>query len=219
MSFRLTAILLTADRPEWTREAIGHFAKQTFRDCQLLILDNGEEPLPPWALPLDEPAIAGRVEYHRVPRRTIGELRNIACALSKTDLIACWDSDDYSAPHRLATQVELLDSSGKAVAGYHSMKFTDGIRWWKYICEAGPLFAMGTSLVFRRAWWLRNPFQPVQVGEDQSFSIIAYANEQLISVDAAADTLPQYSAGDAMVARVHANNSDPKKPDRAWMPL
>ena len=62
----------------------------------------------------------------------IGAKRNYGCERAAGDVIAHWDDDDYSAPERLADQVQRLLESGKAVTGFHSMRFTDGVRWWKY---------------------------------------------------------------------------------------
>ncbi len=93
----------------------------------------------------------------------IGAKRNFGCEHAEGEIIAHWDDDDYSAPGRLADQVERLRESGKAVTGFHSMRFTDGVHWWKY--EGTRNYALGTRYVtggtggahiaFRSFRWVR----------------------------------------------------------------
>lgn len=132
-------------------------------------------------------------------RRTIGAARNWLCERARGEIIAHFDDDDFSAPGRLADQVQRLRDSGKDVTGYFSMRFTDGQKWWEY--RGSPDYALGTSLVYRRAWWARNRFDPrLQVGEDNAFVARARAQAQIISVE----------AGELMYATNHAGNTSPR---------
>jgi hypothetical protein len=90
-----------------------------------------------------------------------------------------------------------MQSTGKAVTGYHSMRFTDGAAWWHY--RGGARYALGTSLCFRRDWWADHPFPALQVGEDGGFAEAAADQGQLATVD----------AGDRMFATVHNRNTKP----------
>ena len=123
------------------------------------------------------------------------------------EIIAHWDDDDYSAPERLAVQVRSLLESGKAVTGFHSMRFTDGNRWWKY--EGTRNYALGTSLCYRRGWWNTHRFPLVQVGEDNQFVSTAHAAGELVTTD----------AGDLMYATNHPGNTSPRKLGDNWKPL
>ena len=131
--------------------------------------------------------------------RTVGEKRNFGAGLSRGEVIIHWDDDDYSAPGRLADQLDRLVQSGKAVTGYSSMYFTDGARWWIY--EGIGNFAVGTSLCYRKDWWQDHPFPEKQVGEDTDFVSAAKRYDQLVSAP----------AGDLMVASVHASNTSPRQ--------
>lgn len=136
---------------------------------------------------------------HLAGQPKIGEKRNAGCDVARGEIVAHFDDDDFSAPGRLADQLQRLRESGKAVAGYHSMRFTDGAAWWKY-CGAS-CYALGTSLCYRRDWWERNRFEPVHVGEDNGFVMRANREQQLVSAD----------AGELMWATIHAGNTSPRK--------
>lgn len=78
------------------------------------------------------------------------------------------------------------------------MRFTDGARSWLYL--GSPLFALGTSLCYRKDWWRAHPFRSVQVGEDLYFVDAANQARQLSTVD----------AGELMYATVHPTNTSPR---------
>jgi hypothetical protein len=128
----------------------------------------------------------------------IGEKRNLGCDRALGEIIVHWDDDDWSAPGRLADQVERLVESKLACTGYRSMRFTDGTRWWLY--QGTPLFALGTSLCYLKEWWRAHPFRYVQIGEDNHFVNAAAAERQLVTSD----------AGELMWATVHATNTSPR---------
>jgi O-antigen biosynthesis protein len=137
----------------------------------------------------------------------IGAKRNYGCERAAGDVIAHFDDDDYSAPGRLADQVQRLLESGKAVTGFHSMRFTDGVRWWKY--EGTPNYALGTSLCYRRDWWSSHRFPAVQIGEDNQLVAAAHSAGELVTAD----------ADDLMYATIHPGNTSPRKLGDNWKPL
>ena len=193
----MTCLCLTRNRRQWLPQAIRCFRWQTYppESRELLILADGED-----VRDLVEDTEASNVRLVVIePGRKIGEKRNFGTDMAQGEIVAAWDDDDYSAPGRLADQVDRLASSGKAVTGYHSMLFTDGRgQWWRY---AGvPNYALGTSLCYRREWGHANPFQAIQVGEDGAFVQRAYIKHQLVSVD----------ARELMVASVHGGNTSPR---------
>lgn len=128
------AILLTADRPEYTRQAVQSFRAQTYANKSLLIFDSGKEELDWLSLvPVGhDPCKLADFFRARHAQATIGELRNAAIAFSiewenntipRTDIFVTWDSDDYSHPNRIAEQVQLLQSSGADAVGYNELLF------------------------------------------------------------------------------------------------
>jgi glycosyltransferase involved in cell wall biosynthesis len=132
---------------------------------------------------------------HIENNRTIGEKRNFGSANARGKIIVNWDDDDYSAPGRIADQLQRLLGSGKSVTGYHSMLFTDGVQWWKY--GGRESYSMGTALCYKKEYWSKNPFPYKQIGEDADFSEQAHRVGQLASVD----------AGEMMVATIHPGNT------------
>lgn len=137
----------------------------------------------------------------------IGAKRNLGCAKAQGEIIAHWDDDDFSAPERLTDQINRLRESGKSVTGYHSMKFTDGERWWQY---AGALhYSLGTSLCYSRNYWKSNPFPAMQVGEDNALVASAWRQGQLATAD----------AGELMYATNHPNNTSPRVMGSNWKAL
>lgn len=172
------AILLTADRPEFTKRAVRCFQAQTYERKFLVILDTSEG--------YGSDTIRANVVCYTRPQfrgRTIGDLRNIANGINEgTDIICHWDSDDYSHPNRITEQVALLQSSGKEVVGYRDMLFwrlkynplrpTPVGEAWLFT-HPDPRYCLGTSLCYWRKTWERKPFKdlpkPGSTGEDWEF--------------------------------------------------
>ncbi len=194
----VSAILPTRGRREFARQALESFLDQTYPEKELLILDDIDDPSFPDGVP----------HGHRILRwlsnsRLIAKKRNDLCGYAAGPIIMHFDSDDWSAPDRMADQVERLEMSGAAVTGYHSILFFDG-RVFKYI--GSPNYAVGTSLAFTKEWWAKFPFpENVQdgIGEDNEFVCNAYNRGRLCSVD----------GGSMIVARVHVDNTSKKDVD------
>ena len=198
----MTCVCLTRNRREWLPKAIQYFQGQTYQNRELLILADGDEVSD--LVPNDKRIRLIHLEGHP----EIGEKRNLGCQLTRGDIIAHWDDDDYSAPERLADQIARLRETGKSVTGYHTMRFTDGAKWWLF--WSLPHRACGTSLMYKREWWERNRFPSKQVGEDVDFVVVAHTAGARISVD----------AGDMMHASIHPGNSSPRPLDNnQWREL
>lgn len=141
---------------------------------------------------------------HLAEQRNIGEKRNFGCSQAIGEIICHWDDDDWSGPGRLACQIDMLNESDRAVAGFHSMRFTDGTKWWRY--EGTTNYALGTSLCYRREWWQGHPFDAKNIGEDNAFVAVAGAAKQISSVD----------AGALMYATIHPGNTSPRAMGDNW---
>jgi len=192
----VSAILPCRGRAELTRQAVDCFLAQTWPNKELVIVDDSEMP----AFPRGAPSEAG-IQYWSEPgHKLVGAKRNLACSRAHGEIICHWDSDDYSAPGRIADQVARLLESGCVVTGYHTMVFLDQTarQAWRYKGDTN--FALGTSLCYQRDFWKAHPF-PVdaKVGEDGWF--IKQARGHLVSVD----------AGDLMFARNHGENTSPRQ--------
>lgn len=185
----VSCIMPTKDRRPFIARAVECFFAQTYEKKQLVVLDNGE-PIAD-LLPKDS-----RIKYARMPgKQTTGALRNLCCQLADGEFIAHWDDDDWSHPDRLAEQVEALGD--KQVTGYRSIFFHGpGSEAYRY---TGPKqFAVGASLLYRRAWWQGNRFPAQQVGEDSAF------------VTKAAAVIVVTDGCGRLVASTHAGNTSPR---------
>lgn len=187
----VTAIMPTANRHEFAREAIWSFHRQTWPNKELVIVDDGIEAL--------NPEYSQHVRYFRFPpiRLSVGLKRNIACELARGKYIVQWDDDDLYLNDRIEHQMDtLLKNPRAAVTGYRRMIFqTPEGRQWRY--NGPPHTAVGVSLLYERAHWEENPFPCVRVAEDTAFSFRAGVLNRLAVED-----------GDGrIVARIHPGNT------------
>jgi O-antigen biosynthesis protein len=188
----VTCLCLTRNRREWLPKAIACFQLQTYANRELLIVADGDDVAD---LVPSDPRI---FLVYTAPGLCVGRKRNFGCATARCPLIAHWDDDDWSAPTRLAHQVKRLQETGKAVTGFHSLKFTDGARWWQYNGAAS--YVCGTTLCYRQDHWWHYPFAEKQIGQDEEFAMQAAGRKQL-----AAD-----GDLDLMYATIHAGNTSPR---------
>lgn len=164
----VACVMLTADRPQaMIDRAVRCFLKQTYVNKSLLVFDSGTRAV-------DVSGIDVNIAHHGAQRgSTIGALRNAANEITTSEVIAHWDSDDWSHPYRLAEQVDLLCSSQVDAVGYHEMLFwrEDTEEAWLYqnAPRGSPHYALGTSLCYWRQSWKRRPFPERNRGEDQEF--------------------------------------------------
>lgn len=196
---KVTCFLPTRNRRAWLPSAIACFQLQTYANASLLIVADGERVDD--LVPFDDP----RITLISVPDIPLpADKFNLACsyAAKTADVLIKWDDDDWSAPHRVAEQLQLMERSEKAVVGYHSMLFTDGKGWWRY--PGAPGWAFGTSLCFKSRWWEKNPFRsdvkhgiPIRAGSDNIFTGDAAHRDQIFTID----------CGSTMVASIHGQNT------------
>jgi glycosyltransferase involved in cell wall biosynthesis len=184
-------------------KAIACFQQQTYRHSDLMILSDGEDVRD--LVPSNDERIR---LIHLADSRSIGEKRNFGCERAVGEVICHWDDDDWSAPERIERQVENLHGdSTKAVTGFHSIRFTDGKRWWQY--EGTRNYALGTSLCYKHAYWHEHRFRSLNVGEDNHFVAEAHAAGQLVTED----------AGDLLYATIHTGNTSPRMLGSNWKRL
>src|SRR5262245_51000937 len=114
----------TRGRREYALQALDSFQGQTYPRKELIILDDSEDPSfnvydfsNMWWFSDCSHAIS--------TSRIISEKRNACCRMANGEIIIHWDSDDWSAPDRIADQVERLEQSGKSVTGYSEIIFYD----------------------------------------------------------------------------------------------
>jgi glycosyltransferase involved in cell wall biosynthesis len=176
----VTCIMPTADRRGFAPQAIAHFLQQDYANRELIVLDDGADPVED--LMPDDP----RVRYVRAECKTpVGVKRNRLCELARGDVIVHWDDDDWMAPWRVKYQVERLMETGADVCGLNRPLFYDPAtrRAWQYIypSNAAP-WVYGATLCYTKAFWRRNPFPPIGVGEDSRF-VWANVSKKVLALD------------------------------------
>lgn len=177
----VTAIMPTADRRAHVASSLAYFARQDHPSCELLVLDDGDDRVED-LVPADP-----RIRYVGLDERLVlGEKRNRACELARGEIIVHWDDDDWQDPRRISYQVAQLERHGASLCGPGSMLYFDPVarRAWLYEYSATRRsWIAGNGLCYRRALWERNPFAPVQVGEDNRFVWSPHARGHVVLED------------------------------------
>ena len=163
----VSCIMPTRNRRQFVSQAIWYFQRQEYSFKELIVVDDGEDAIAD--LIVDDQ----RIRYLRLEQRhSLGAKRNLACEMSRGDLIAHWDDDDWIAPHRLGLQVAQLLNAEADVCGICELLYyhiNAGEAWlYRYEDNHRPWLAGGT-LLYRRSIWANNPFLTINVGEDTAF--------------------------------------------------
>ena len=103
---RVSVVIPTHNRAWCLDRAVESVLAQTFRDLELIVVDDGSE---------DDTArlLAGYAEAVRVirqPNRGVSAARNAGIRASRGPWIALLDSDDHWLPEKLAVQLDWLDA-------------------------------------------------------------------------------------------------------------
>ncbi|MDP9267270.1 MAG: glycosyltransferase family 2 protein [Acidobacteriota bacterium] len=189
----------TAGRHEFIRGAVACFLAQDYPDTELVILDDGAQPVEA-LLPADS-----RIRYYReLPKQTTGNKRNRCCELSSGDVIVHFDDDDWSAPGRIRHQLEtLMADASKRVTGFNLLLFWDVRSECGYRYRLHDRYALGTSQMYFRSWWEQNRFSSRQLGEDSDFAFRAKRAGVIVVEDGA-----QW-----LVARIHDGRTSTTEPN------
>ena len=203
----VTCIMPTANRRRLVPRAIDYFLRQDYSPRELLILDNGTDPI--CDLVPDDP----RIRYHHPNgHSTLGAKRNLACELASGSIIIHWDDDDWMAPHRISYQVRsLLAHPHKQVCGLAQVVFYEPghDRAWLYVHPAGARgWLSGNTLCYHKRLWQQHRFPDLNEGEDTLF--VWGLDESLL--------LPLADSS-FYVATVHPGNTSPKRTHHPhWQP-
>jgi glycosyltransferase involved in cell wall biosynthesis len=189
----------TYNRRRFVPQAIRYFLRQDYPRRELVIVDDGEDAVND-LVPHDE-----RIRYVRLERRqSLGAKRNLACQISRGELIAHWDDDDWFAPQRLRVQVaELLEADADACGARELLYYhlEAGKAWlYRYPIDRRP-WLIGGTLLYRRSAWAAHRFPDRNVGEDTAF-VWQLAPERLHAI---ADR-------HLCIAIIHGGNTGAKQP-------
>jgi FkbM family methyltransferase len=109
----VSVILPTRNRRQWLRHSIGSVLQQTFRDFELIVIDDASAD---GTAELVEGLGDSRVRYVRMDTRVgAARARNEGVRLGRGQLLAFQDSDDEWLPEKLERQVRLMQASAPDV--------------------------------------------------------------------------------------------------------
>lgn len=198
----VSCILPTADRAGLLPDAIRSFLEQDYPNRELLILDDGREPVD-HLVPADP-----RIRYRRIePALSIGEKRNLLCQCANGALIAHWDDDDWYPPWRLSAQVRALREASGDICGSGVLLYRDleSGRAYRYRYTGPEPWVGGNTMLYRREFWARQRFQPVTSGEDTLF-LWSPLPKKIVDMQ-----LP-----DLCIGSIHRGNTSPKMTGSAY---
>jgi glycosyltransferase involved in cell wall biosynthesis len=193
----VTCIMPTHNRRSFVPQAIRCFLRQDYSNLELLVVDDGTEPV------ADLVPTSDRIRYVRFDQKlTIGAKRNLACEKARGEFIVHWDDDDWYPSWRVRAQVRAMVDRGADICGSSRVAYFDPARdqaWeYRYPSAKGPWVA-GNTLAYRRKFWTRHKFPDIQVGEDSRF---VWSSKGRAIADLADPGL--------CVATVHSNNTSRK---------
>lgn len=108
----VSCLMVTRDRAAIARRALRCFARQTWQNTELVIVDDGDRDYGPV---IDELGDEVRVRYHRIdsqPDRYLGGLRNLSLDLAEGEYCIQWDDDEWYHPTRIERQMKALEEQG-----------------------------------------------------------------------------------------------------------
>lgn len=164
----VSCIMPTKNRRRWAIKSIEMFARQTYENRELIIVDDGDETL-------EDVAVGIPNVFYTVLARSlkIGTKRNVCVERSKGSLIAHWDDDDWQHPERLKKQVAVMLATGADVCGTNQARYynvlTQTARRYVYPSATMPPFVLGNTFMYTRSYWQSRRFTDVQLGEDARF--------------------------------------------------
>src|SRR5262245_28434263 len=106
---RVSVIMPVFNAGRWLPQALASVEAQTFRDFELVIVDDGSTEDRTRRL-LDVAARRPGITVHRTDNRGPSHARNLAIERARGPYILPLDADDYLAPTFLARTVPVLDA-------------------------------------------------------------------------------------------------------------
>lgn len=103
---KVSVVVTTYNRACYVSEAVDSVLRQTLKDLELIVVDDGSTDDTGLVLS----SYGDRIRYIRTENRGPAHARNVGIGLAKGDYVCLLDSDDVSHPARLALQSAVLDA-------------------------------------------------------------------------------------------------------------
>lgn len=150
----VSCVLATTDRHQFLGQAVKYFQRQDFDSRELVIVDDGREPVA--EMVPDDP----RIRYIRLDEpRTLGHKLNIGIDAAAGRIIQKLDDDDYYHPRFLSTTVSALQCHGSSdsLAAFDS--FLVLVASTGHLTFSGHGWCAGGTFCFDKALWRKTAFQ------------------------------------------------------------
>ncbi len=103
----------TWNRPEYLAHAIKLFEAQTYKNCELLVVDDSD---PEKRLDLSNNPKVRHVKLE--DRLSLGEKHNIGHALAQGEILGFHDDDDWFSPRRVIRQIDKIVLGESEIVGF-----------------------------------------------------------------------------------------------------
>jgi|SRR5499426_1587707 len=157
MTPRVSIVMPVFNAGRWLPQALASVAAQTYRDFELVVVDDGSTE-PRTRELLDEAARRPGVTVHRTENRGPSHARNLAIERARGAYILPLDADDYLAPAFLEKTVPLLDDDPELgvaytwvglVGGHHGIWRTGGFTVRELLVRC----TLHVASLYRRELW------------------------------------------------------------------
>ena len=131
----ISCICLTRNRPHYLKRAIGCFVAQSYRHKELLVVIRDDDFVSKEIVQAAGRSDISYLAISTVPKKTLGEIRNLAIASCKGEYFCQWDDDDWYHNARLETQLEAIIKHEKSASAL--------AKWIVYNAVSGQAFLSG----------------------------------------------------------------------------
>lgn len=130
MNCRVSVVTIFFNEEEFIREAIASVLGQTLPDWELLLVDDGSADASSQIARRYAEQYPDKVRYlehENHENRGMSASRNLGIRHARGEYVAFLDADDVWLPHKLARQVELMDSNPEA-----ALLFGHTLHWYSW---------------------------------------------------------------------------------------
>lgn len=188
-----SVILPTANRRRFIPAAIRTFLSQTYENKELIILDDGSDPVCD-LIPTDN-----RIRYFRIePPLSLGMKHNVLVEEARGEYIFHMGDDDYYAPWRVEYQVKFLEETGVHLTSCADILRINAGKRLAWHEKPGDGRLSGGALAYRKAVFSRAPYRNVEHGEDNGFI------DDQVRAGSIAKVSPEYNFH---IHRIHEDNN------------
>jgi glycosyltransferase involved in cell wall biosynthesis len=160
----VSCIMATGNRNMFFPYALRCYLSQTYRNRELIVVDDGEDPVGSLCAGLEG------VKYVRLDKKTpTGTKLNLGIDSSNGTILQKLDDDDYYRPDFLETSAGRLQSCAAPDAIVAWACFLVIVAGDPCLRFSGQGWLAGGTLCFRRRVWESTPFRDVPVDEDSYF--------------------------------------------------